>query len=938
MLDGRRIWIVAGEVHYFRLPRAEWRQALLRAKRAGLNTISTYVPWNFHEMKEGRPDFDGDKDLAGYIDLIGELGMYAMLRPGPYICSEWDGGGIPAWLCDRPVRRFRDDDPVFMAAVERWFDHLLPIIAARQVTKGGPVITIQNENEYPGGYAESMRSYIAKLSGCFRKHGIEVPILACNVHGASRTDIKINYSMVTEDQILDPGMILTYNHHVVVEPIRELRKMQPDAPLMVSEFWGGHPIYWGKDIRNYPNDQAQARAAYEYTSLGTQMVYYMFEGGTNFGFWGGNNIATSYAASYPVGEAGKLTNKYFALRPVNLFASQFGEFLADSEEVLDKAGLECQEGVRLVVRRSPQGSMAFLSTADLRREITMTLPDEARKELIVQLGDVPAAALPYKLKVLDQVTIDYSNLCLLVRDESRKVLIVFGPAGTQGIISVNGRELQIPVGRRKVEYREVDGLHLYVADEEMARRCWIVDGGRIVLGPDYAAESHSDGTLHVKISDAAPEVITIDEGGRMESNRYVYEAPIIQPPELSPWKLEVCSEIDGGQRQQGDWTALDEPRSHEALGVELGYVWYRAELECEEDGVEKLLFTHTPNRVCVFVNGEYSGEHAAGRSVRMRDEYGHPADWAFEELTVRVQKGTNRLVFLSDNLGHNYDVPVPVGIQGPVYLGSRSVDIRDYRETTPFAVSEDAYHFLYRREYRTPEPLPAVEFELPLEADQQAFITIHGVHAWVTLEGEDVLPMSYPESPWTMFSEIKRWISWQLPASASGNNNTVRIQYAGDTPRSVLEHMAVYIVPKSGACTNWQWKVWERPTDVGASPTVNTQAENKDHIEVWLPIGSRVQRKGRLLKPAWLESSFPMPDGEQPLYLKMGELQKGQIYLNGHNVGRIWRSGGTQEAYYLPRGWMKATNHLVIFEELGLYPQNVSLAFGDSGRWQDQSL
>ena len=146
LLDGRRIWIIAGEIHYFRHPYSEWRDVLLRAKRAGLNTVCTYVPWNFHETKEGEVDFEGDKNLARYIDLIGELGMYAMLRPGPYICSEWDGGGIPAWLCAKPVLRFREDDPVYMAAVDSWFDKLIPIISERQVTRGGPVLTVQNEN------------------------------------------------------------------------------------------------------------------------------------------------------------------------------------------------------------------------------------------------------------------------------------------------------------------------------------------------------------------------------------------------------------------------------------------------------------------------------------------------------------------------------------------------------------------------------------------------------------------------------------------------------------------------------------------------------------------------------------------------------------------------------------------------------------------------
>jgi hypothetical protein len=813
-----------------------------------------------------------------------------------------------------------------MAAVENWFDQVIPIISERQVTQGGPVITIQNENEYPGGWDASMRRYIEKLNAIFRKHDIEVPILACNVHGASKTTIRINYSTEEKDQIIDSGMILTYNHHVIVEPVYELKSKQPDAPLITSEFWGGHPVYWGVQIRNYPNDLAQARAAYEYASTGTQVVYYMFEGGTNFGFWGGNNIATSYAASYPVGEGGKLMEKYYAVRPANLFASQFADDLADSVEAKDKAGIQYPEGVRLVVRTCSKGAMAFLSTADKRKEIALSLP--SGKQLTVHMGEVAAAVVPLNLEVFDQVTVDYSNLTLLAKNESRKVFIVFGPAGTEGVISVNGNEMLIPVGRRKVEYREIAGIRILVADEEMARRCWIIDD-QIVFGPDFAGEENGDGSLEIQVSDITPEITYLDTMGQLVNRHIQYEAKTFPVPELASWKMDPCAQVIS--EDSVGWRALEKPCSHEKLGVELGYLWYCAELDCKEDGVEKLLLPHAPNRVSVFVNGQFCGTHAERRSVRMRDEYAHPADWAFEELTVQVKRGRNRFVFLSDNLGHNYDVPIPVGIQGPVFLGSRRVEIESFRETSPLPVTSNAFNFLYNRAYREPEPLPAVEFELSLEEDQQAFIMIHGVHAWVTVNGEEVLPMSYPESPWTMFAEIKRWISWHLPKNASGRANTVRIQYIGDMPHAVKEHMTVYVVPSSGECTNWHWQPWEGSNDFSALQPVKGNEAEKEGIVVWLPIGSRVARKGRILTPSWFESYFPMPEGEQPVYLKIGEMQKGQIFLNGRNAGRFWRVGGTQEQYYLPRSWMKENNHLVIFEELGLYPQNTSLAFGNGG-------
>lgn len=951
LLGGERIWIIGGEVHYFRFPREEWRDVLLRAKRAGLNTICTYVPWNFHEFTEGQADFAGDKDLAGYIDLIGELGMYAMLRPGPYICSEWDGGGIPAWLCAKDVRRFREDDPVYMAAVESWFDRLIPIISERQITRGGPVITIQNENEYPGGWDASMRRYLNNINAIYAKHGIDVPVLACNVHGNTETTVKINDSTDERDQFIDESMILTYNHHVEVEPVYDLKRKQPNAPLITTEFWCGAPIYWGNQITDWPNRLDLARAVYEYTSAGTQVCYYMFEGGTNFGFWGGNNIITSYASGYPVGEAGKLTDKYYAVRPANLFIAAFSSLFMDSEELEDRGGLVCDADARLVVREGERGALAFLSTHSAKRELAITLPEG--KELTVSLGEVAAAVLPIGLELFDDVTVDYSNLCLLTQDEAKQVLVLYGSAGTVGVVSVNGVEQKIPVQRRKVQYSNIAGTGVIVVDEELARRCWIVDD-QIVFGPDYIAELIGEGTLDLRISEGTPDIVYLDSHGLPVTRSFKHEPREMKLPELGEWRMSPCPEVVTGM---GDgWSALAQPCSHEQLGVVQGYLWYSAELACEEDGVETMLLSHTPTRVAVFVNGRFSGTHAEGRSVRMRDEYGHPADWAFEELTVRVKKGTNRFVFLSDDLGHNYDVPTPVGIQGPVVVGSRRVEVERFRAVDPQPVSDDAFNFLYNRFYREQTPLPAVEFELTLGPEQLAFIMIHGVKAWVTVNGEEVLPLSYPDSPWTMFSQIKRWMTWQLPEHASGQVCKVCIQYAEPIPTAVQENIAVYVAPRCGQLTNWQWKQWSggqvSPSPAGvtaaksaaeisataSSRVVTGGVQEEEGLIVLLPVGSRLARKGRLLRPAYLHTRFPMPEGDRPVYLKIGELQKGQIYMNGHNIGRFWAYGGTQDAYYLPRSWMKADNELVIFEELGLNPQRTSLEYGESGGWTSVQL
>ena len=927
LIDGKRIWLVAGEIHYFRLPRAEWREALLRAKRAGLNTVSTYVAWNFHEEREGQPDFSGGRDLAHYIDLIGELGMYAMVRPGPYICSEWDGGGLPAWLCAGQVRRFREDDPVYMHAVERWFDALLPIIAARQVTRGGPVITVQNENEYPGGWDESMRRYIRKLNDMFARHGIDVPILACNVHAASETAIQINSTTVEADQYIDPKMILTYNHYTETEQISELRRRQPHAPLVVTEYWSGAPLYWGNRVDIWPTARDQARAAYEYTAAGAQVDYYMFEGGTNFGFWGGNNIAATYAAAYPVGNAGALTEKYYAIRPVNLLLNRFGSQIAESiEDKGCKATLR-PENTQLTVRRGSDGAIVWLSTPVACREAELTLP--GGKRITVPLGDVPACALPLELKLYG-ATVDYSNLCLLAKDDDKKALLLFGPAGTEGVVSIDGNEASITVIRRAVRHVELSGVTVVVMDEEMAKRCWLADG-EIVIGPDYVGERNGDGTVDIAVSEAMPEVLRLGQDGKpVELHVELTAHDRLMKPKLGLWKALPCTEAVPDS--EDGWSRLEAPYSHEKLGITQGYVWYAAEYSSDRDCVEHLLISNAPNRVSVFVNGKYMGTHAAGRSVRMRDEYGHPADWAFEELTVQLRKGKNTLVFLSDDLGHNYDVPVPVGIQGPVLIGSRRVEVTELTELPPQPVSAAGAYFLHCRDYRSDESVPVFELSFPLKEDQCAFLVIHGVHAWLTAEGRDILPLTWPQAPWTMFAQIKPWLSWALPQPGPGGMCRVRIQAPGWRMEEVLEHMAVYTAPKSGELTGWRWKEWKSSTAGAVGEAVKNQGGVDGDPLVLLPVFGGLRRKAHRLAPVFFEAEFDLPQSDGPVFFHPGEMRKGQIFLNGRNVCRFWQIGGTQEQYYLPRSWMMDRNKLIVFEELGVLPQKAELVSVESKR------
>jgi beta-galactosidase GanA len=184
VIDDQPTVLLAGQLHYFRFPKAEWRDQLLKARAGGLNTIDTVIPWNLHEPVPGSFVFADEADLPGYLDLCHELGLYAIVRPGPYICAEWENGGLPAWLTSEPGIELRVDDPAFLEATLRWFDTLFPILVTRQATCGGPIILCQIENEHWASGRYGHDAHQQTLARAAIERGIDVPQYTCM--GATR--------------------------------------------------------------------------------------------------------------------------------------------------------------------------------------------------------------------------------------------------------------------------------------------------------------------------------------------------------------------------------------------------------------------------------------------------------------------------------------------------------------------------------------------------------------------------------------------------------------------------------------------------------------------------------------------------------------------------------------------------------------------------------
>uniref|UniRef100_A0AC11BP59 Galactosidase beta 1 like 3 n=1 Tax=Ovis aries TaxID=9940 RepID=A0AC11BP59_SHEEP len=298
-LEGREFLILGGSIHYFRVPRASWRDRLLKLRACGFNTVTTYVPWNLHEPERGTFDFSGNLDLEAFILLAEEVGLWVILRPGPYICGEMDLGGLPSWLLQDPTSQLRTTNHSFVNAVNKYFDHLIPRVAPLQRRE----LTARSGNSRPPPRSAFSRASV--LDPALQQRGIGGLLLTAD-----------NSEEVTRGHI--KGVLASINvKEFKVDSFKHLYKLQRHKPILIMEFWVGWFDTWGAEHRVMGVSEVE-RSVSEFIRFGISFNVYMFHGGTNFGFMNGatsfekhRGVTTSYDYDGVLTEAGDYTAKYF---------------------------------------------------------------------------------------------------------------------------------------------------------------------------------------------------------------------------------------------------------------------------------------------------------------------------------------------------------------------------------------------------------------------------------------------------------------------------------------------------------------------------------------------------------------------------------------------------------------------------------------------------
>jgi beta-galactosidase len=928
LIDGRRLWLVSGAIQYARVPRAQWRDRLRAARQAGLNCIDVEVFWHVHEATPGRFDFEGELDLRHFVELIGQEGMWCVLRPGPFVSAERDQGGLPPWLRamtherkGHPVEvKLRQGDPRFLEACSRYLSAVMKQVADLQATRpgpgqgppaihpgnepgepsggfgggaGGPILLMQVEQAWCSANPEQHDLYLREIARYLRENGCTTPLSNGN----------------NLWQRIDGTLDTWHGSAHLAADTRQLAAVQPDAPRIAAAFRPGGVDAWG---RAHATQDAQL-TLYRLASIlatGAMPNLYPFSGGSNFGFGGGRVvgepaafITQSHDGDAPLNEHGGVTPKLRAIRPLLTFASHFGSVLANADPAFQPTALhpgEGRHGVAVAEVRGTQGSATFLFQDDKPKAETVELLLPDGRAMPVPLMKRRAQWVVREVNLGGVATLDYTNLCPM-GFVGRKLLVLFGPAGADGLVSIDGTPLHVAVPTGKAPLIEAVGeVVLVVLNEAMADVA--VPGG---VGLCIGADRLDEHGVPVPAPGHA-QVATIDTGGRLSQTRVAAPRPPAAP-RLDAWQhAPLSSYLDGSDDA---FQPIDGPETLERLDTPFGYGWYRVPLSGHADD-KPLLAPTAGDRLHVFSDGKPVATLGLGPA----------ADHEPRPLVL-----ADDAVILCDNLGRmsdgqfvGHDVK---GLASHLYHVSPiklpRLDVTPAPAPDPFAF--DGYVACRRRGEHP--PADRVAFKFKPTSRKPVILEVRGFpqDALLTLNDEPAALIAHAAEG---MGSCRLLLTPSVEPFSSGQNTIALHLYEPLGPEvKPAQHVRLYRCDAS-VTSKGQWKFarWTTPAHDQFGP---------------LP-------KALSPVPAWYRTTFDLADAvgpDAPLYLDLRGLSKGQVYLNDQNLGRYFvataagKPVGPQTLMHLPGPWLHhdRPNTLTLFDEHGKPPSKVRLTHRTTG-------
>ncbi len=902
-IDGKRLWIVSGAVHFQRTPREEWPARILAAKQAGLNTIETPIFWNLIEARPGSYNFKGDNDIRHFIELIAEAGMHCILRPGPYIGAGWDLGGLPAWMLNIADLKVRQPNQPFLEAVGKYFNALARQVKDLQAstTGGGPIIMIQNESQWTCDEPLLATKYLGELGRYLREAGFTVPkINANNLWQGVEGDI---------DGWVGDGEMFAI--------MRQLGAVKPDQPKMIIDYGTKQPPRFGVPNEDPIDPYQLQRQLAEIIVGGGQFNIGNFASGTSFGFWAGQAVEGEHPWYTPTQDVGALLDEHGRptaisgpARRLLMFSSSFGSVLAHAETeapavVIDPTpDADAIHGHVVTHVRGSHGSVAFVFSPPKSKPgtVNLLLPDGSL--LPVRLGHQRVHWCLFDVNLSARNHLDYSSLNALCSADD--VLVVFGPGGGSGSISINGTplELEVPKGRKPLvlEHEEVT---IVVVCDEMADETFMHERDVFVGVHALTAEGlpipSPNGKTHTHVA----------AGGKTKTTttKPVAGDPGEKLPRVSigGWECAQPSEhIDGSSPR---FAQIPGPADLSELGTPYGYGWYRIEVKSSKAGKVKIAAPESSDRMQMFIDGQPVGVLGDGPG-------------ASRVLEVSMKKETHQIVVVADNMGRvegGSDMTGKKGLFGhvieaaPFKIGKGKVEQGD-----PIEVLSVRAPVFGVREGDTTHP-DRVEWSFKHLKKSTIVVDLPAVPVrCIVLLNEEPINLFDAGRPIRLILDteaIKRGNNVLQIAMHTDLGEGLDVDEAMASHAKALIDGAVFteaVNEITSKCT-WSFAKWEAPAEV-------------DYDEV--PKG----KFPKLNTPAWWKSSFKAPKERVALWVDLSSMSKGQVFVNGNALGRYFvqtaegKSVPPSTMLAIPSSWMKETdNELLIFDEHGNAPSKVKM-------------
>ncbi len=901
MIDGKRVWIVSGSIHFQRIAPSEWADRIRAAKHAGLNCIEVPIFWSQIETRPGSYDFKDNNDIRRFVELIHEAGLYCVLRVGPYIGEGWDLGGLPAWLLNMPDLELRKPNQPFLEAVGKYFNALAKQLKDLQAstTKGAPIIMIQNENKWFCGDADAAKGYLGELGRYLREAGFTVP--------------KINANNLWEG--VEGDIDAWSGEGDMFGIMRQLKAVCPDQPQIVIDYGPRARPVFGQPAPECTEGLTLQRQLAEIMCAGGQYNLSNFCAGVTPGFLAGSDVGGAFSPFTPLSETcalvdehGRLTENGLPVRRLNMFASSFSRVLAHTEHeqppiVIDPASDESSiNGHAVTHMRGTQGSIVFIFSPSKSKPGTLNLLLSDGASLPVRLGHQRVHWCVLDVHLSSSHTLDYTSLNALAHTDN--ALLLFGPANATGEVSINGTplEVEVPKGRKPLGV-EHEGMTIVVMCDEMADETYI-HNGHVYVGvggvtSDGEPLPSPNGKTHTHI----------DENGVSKTHSTKtpegYAGAKLPKVSLGNWESAIPEEHISGTSPR--YAQIPGPADLSELGTPYGSGWYRVEIKNSSTKKLRVSAPEMSDRVSAYLDAEHQGVLGMGPGAE-------------REITLGTKKGSQQLVMLSDNMGRAHagsDLTQRKGVYGHII------------ERNAFKAGKCTIEQC--------DPIELLSFRSPIFGVRPGDTTLPHRLTWSfkhlkkssifielpALPARAIVVLN--EEPFTLVSAERPTTVVLDDEATKRGNNVVQIAFEDnalteqdekfvekmhkliDTEGEILEGSN----PITDKCA-WSFAKWEPPSEIDFDSVAKSKLKNTD-------------------LPTWWKTSFDSPDTRVSLDLDCSGLSKGQAYLNGHALGRYFvadqKGKDVDPALPLtiPSAWLNADgpNELLIFDEHGCAPSKV---------------